>query len=161
MRRRISQLALMVAGLLMVTVFASPPPKHVPPPPAVQPSRSLPSTWAVLDQALRDQSRWYEAAASHPVVMSLPPKRVTRPPAPSGDVWWALALCESGGDPAKNTGNGFYGAFQFVLSTWRSLGYSGNPVDYSYETQREAAQSLQARSGWNQWPACARKLGLS
>lgn len=85
-------------------------------------------------------------------------------PAPSGgvitgDVWWSLALCESGGTNA-NTGNGFYGYFQFMPSTWNGIGYPGLPTDHGYETQRAAAQALQARSGWGQWPACSSKLGL-
>lgn len=78
----------------------------------------------------------------------------------NGDVWWALAVCESGGNPTTNTGNGFYGAFQFMLSTWHGIGEDGYPHDYSYEHQRAAAQRLQARSGWGQWPACSASLGL-
>jgi hypothetical protein len=77
----------------------------------------------------------------------------------TGDVWWALALCESGGANV-DTGNGYSGYFQFLDSTWRSVGYSGRAVDYGYETQVAAAQTLQARSGWGQWPACSRRLGL-
>lgn len=78
-----------------------------------------------------------------------------------GDVWGALARCESGGNPKAVGGGGrFYGAFQFSPSTWRSLGYSGLPTDYDYGTQLAAAQKLQARSGWGQWPHCSRKLGL-
>lgn len=77
-----------------------------------------------------------------------------------GGILDALARCESGGDPNKNTGNGYYGAFQFLPATWRSLGYSGLPTDHSYETQREAAGRLIARSGWGQFPGCARKLGM-
>ena len=87
-----------------------------------------------------------------------------RPAAPAnvgGDVWGALARCESGGNPRAVGGGGrYFGAFQFSLGSWHSLGYGGNPVDYPYETQLEAAQRLQARSGWGQWPHCARKLGL-
>ena len=79
---------------------------------------------------------------------------------PAGDVWASLADCESGGNAATNTGNGYYGAFQFSLPTWRSVGETGLPSDYSYSHQRAAAQRLQARSGWGQWPACSRKLGL-
>lgn len=78
-----------------------------------------------------------------------------------GDVWGALARCESGGNPKSVGGGGrFYGAFQFSPSTWRSLGYSGLPTDHDYGTQLAAAQKLQARSGWGQWPHCSRKLGL-
>lgn len=77
----------------------------------------------------------------------------------TGDIWWRLALCESGGTNA-NTGNGFYGYFQFVPSTWRSVGGTGLPTNHGYEEQKRRAQILQQRSGWGQWPACSRKLGL-
>ena len=71
-----------------------------------------------------------------------------------------LAQCESGGNYAINTGNGYYGAYQFALGTWRSLGDSGYPHQAPPHVQDEAAAKLQARSGWGQWPACSRKLGL-
>jgi LysM repeat protein len=77
-----------------------------------------------------------------------------------GSVWDQLAACESGGNWAINTGNGFYGGLQFTLSTWQSLGGSGLPSDASREEQIARAQALQARSGWGQWPACSAKLGL-
>ena len=77
-----------------------------------------------------------------------------------GSVWASLAQCESGGDPHINTGNGFYGAFQFTLSTWQAMGGTGYPHENSYETQLAMAQQLQARAGWGQWPGCAAKLGL-
>ena len=72
----------------------------------------------------------------------------------------ALRQCESGGNYRINTGNGYYGAYQFALGTWRGLGYSGMPHQAAPATQDAAARELQARSGWGQWPACARKLGL-
>ena len=79
----------------------------------------------------------------------------------SGDVWAALARCESGGNPRAVSSTGKYrGAFQFSIATWQSLGFGGDPIDHSYEVQLQAAQKLQARSGWGQWPSCARKLGL-
>jgi hypothetical protein len=78
-----------------------------------------------------------------------------------GDVWGALARCESGGNPRAVGGGGrYFGAFQFSLGTWHSLGYGGNPVDYDYGTQLAAAQRLVARGGWRQFPACSRRLGL-
>lgn len=80
---------------------------------------------------------------------------------PTGGIWAALARCESGGNPRSVSSSGtYFGAFQFSLGTWHSLGFGGNPVDYPYETQLAAAQTLQARSGWGQWPVCARSLGL-
>jgi hypothetical protein len=77
-----------------------------------------------------------------------------------GSVWDQLAACESGGNWAINTGNGYYGGLQFTLSTWQSLGGSGLPSDASREEQIARAEALQARSGWGQWPVCAAKLGL-
>jgi hypothetical protein len=76
-------------------------------------------------------------------------------------VWAALARCESTSNPDAVGGGGrYYGAFQFSVGTWRSVGGTGLPTDHPYEVQLAAAQRLQARSGWSQWPACARKLGL-
>jgi len=83
------------------------------------------------------------------------------PVAPPGGVWAALRQCESGGNYATNTGNGYYGAYQFSLATWLGLGYSGLPSNAPPAVQDAAAQQLQARSGWGQWPACSAKLGLS
>ena len=72
-----------------------------------------------------------------------------------------LAQCESGGNWAISSGNGYYGGLQFDLSTWRSTGYSGYPHQASKATQIAAGQKLHSRSGWSPWPACSRKLGLS
>jgi uncharacterized protein YabE (DUF348 family) len=77
-----------------------------------------------------------------------------------GDVWAALANCESGGNPATNTGNGFYGMYQFTLGTWQAMGGTGLPSEASAATQTAMAQRLQASAGWGQWPACAASLGL-
>jgi hypothetical protein len=79
---------------------------------------------------------------------------------PGEDVWARLRACESGGNYAANTGNGFYGAYQFSLSTWQAIGYGGYPHEAAPAVQDEAARRLQARSGWGQWPACSRRLGL-
>jgi hypothetical protein len=85
----------------------------------------------------------------------------TRPLIPlTHPAWERLRRCESGGRYDINTGNGFYGAYQFVPSTWRGLGYPGMPHLAPPGMQDEAAQKLQARSGWGQWPACTRRLGL-
>jgi hypothetical protein len=87
------------------------------------------------------------------------------PPAPAvraavSDPWAALRRCESNGDYGADTGNGYYGAYQFTLGTWESLGYRGLPSQASPAEQDQAAQTLEARRGWGQWPSCARQLGL-
>ena len=75
-------------------------------------------------------------------------------------VWAALRKCESNGNYAINTGNGYYGAYQFAASTWRKLGFTGLPHVASAATQDQAARKLQAQQGWGPWPACTRNLGL-
>src|SRR5262249_56109989 len=48
-----------------------------------------------------------------------------KPPTPvisDATVWDQIAKCESGGNWAINTGNGYYGGLQFNLSTWQSNG---------------------------------------
>ncbi|MDB5168845.1 MAG: Transglycosylase-like domain protein [Candidatus Saccharibacteria bacterium] len=72
----------------------------------------------------------------------------------------ALRNCESGGNYQANTGNGYYGAYQFDLRTFHGLGYSGRPDQASPATQDAAADRLQKGRGWSPWPSCARKLGL-
>ena len=68
----------------------------------------------------------------------------------------AIAACESGGNPATNTGNGFYGKFQFTLSTWQSVGGTGNPAAASEAEQNQRAALLYAREGAAPWPVCGR-----
>jgi len=76
-------------------------------------------------------------------------------------VWDALARCESGGNWAINTGNGYYGGLQFSLGTWQAYGGSGLPSNNSREEQiRIATKVRDASGGYGAWPACARSLGL-
>ena len=81
-------------------------------------------------------------------------------PAPATSVWTDLAACESGGDWAANTGNGYYGGLQFSLETWQGLGGAGYPHEASAATQIAMGQRLQAEQGWGAWPGCAAQLGL-
>jgi hypothetical protein len=76
------------------------------------------------------------------------------------EVWAALRKCESNNRYDINTGNGYYGAYQFAAGTWTKLGYKGLPHRAAPAVQDEAAKRLQAKAGWGQWPACSRKLGL-
>ena len=98
------------------------------------------------------------SVAATPSTYSTP--RATAAPVTSGSVWDQLARCESGGNWAINTGNGYYGGLQFSLSTWRAVGGSGLPSDASREEQIARAESVLARQGWGAWPACSAKLGL-
>jgi hypothetical protein len=74
--------------------------------------------------------------------------------------WAQLRACESSGNYTTNTGNGFYGAYQFDVQTWRGLGYSGVASQAPPAVQDQAAQRLYQSRGWEPWPACSAKLGL-
>ncbi|QSR32735.1 resuscitation-promoting factor [Nocardioides sp. S5] len=89
------------------------------------------------------------------------PEEPTSNFADGGTVWDSLAQCESGGNWAINTGNGYYGGLQFSLSTWRAYGGPGYPHQQSRETQIAIAEKLRAATGgYGSWPGCAAKLGL-
>ncbi|WP_411375666.1 transglycosylase family protein [Arthrobacter sp. MPF02] len=79
----------------------------------------------------------------------------------STSTWDALAQCESGGNWATNTGNGYSGGLQFSPSTWSAYGGTGSPADASREQQIAVAEQVQASQGWGAWPSCAAQLGLS
>ena len=94
---------------------------------------------------------------------SIPARKQKPAPAPvvaTGSVWDQLAKCESGGNWAINTGNGFYGGLQFTLSSWKATGGSGYPHQASREEQIMRAEKLLAMQGWGAWPACSAKIGL-
>lgn len=104
-----------------------------------------------------------EQVVTEPVVSASPTPTARQTSAPAvagGSVWDQLAICESGGNWAINTGNGFYGGLQFTLSSWQAVGGSGLPSDASREEQIMRAERLLAIQGWGAWPACTSKLGL-
>ena len=75
------------------------------------------------------------------------------------ETWERLAQCESGGNWAINTGNGYYGGLQFSLSSWRLVGGQGYPHQNSKWEQIYRAELLHDRQGWGAWPACSDRLG--
>lgn len=80
------------------------------------------------------------------------------PAAATGDAWYKLRLCESGNDYTKNTGNGYYGAYQYNLSTWNNYGGFARPDLAPAAVQDAKAQADHARRGWSPWPACSKRL---
>ncbi|WP_461174110.1 transglycosylase family protein [Arthrobacter sp. Z1-9] len=81
--------------------------------------------------------------------------------ATSTSTWDALAQCESSGNWAINTGNGYAGGLQFSPTTWAAYGGTGSAADASREQQIAVAERVQASQGWGAWPSCSAKLGLS
>jgi resuscitation-promoting factor RpfA len=78
---------------------------------------------------------------------------------PSANIWLRLRTCESGNRYDINTGNGYYGAYQFDLATWRSVGGTGLPSNASKSEQDYRALYLYRMRGWQPWE-CASILGL-
>ncbi|GAA4019440.1 transglycosylase family protein [Allokutzneria multivorans] len=78
---------------------------------------------------------------------------------PSVSDWQRLRMCESTDRYDTNTGNGYYGAYQFDLPTWRSVGGTGLPSQASKAEQDFRALYLYRMRGWQPWE-CAGKLGL-
>jgi len=75
------------------------------------------------------------------------------------DKRWAkkTSECESGRDPnAYNSSGPYYGAFQFLKSTWSSSPKSpgGKPTRYNWKTQAVVAVKLKHRDGKGHWPVC-------
>ena len=68
--------------------------------------------------------------------------------------WDAVAACESGGNWAINTGNGYYGGLQFTMGTWQSNGGSGSPHNASREEQIRVAENVLQSQGIGAWPSC-------
>jgi hypothetical protein len=68
----------------------------------------------------------------------------------------AIAACESGGDPGAVDASGTYrGKYQFDMSTWQSLGGSGDPAKAPEATQDKLAVKLYNQRGTAPWGRCA------
>ena len=67
-----------------------------------------------------------------------------------------VRYCESGnhGLYRANTGNGFYGAYQFTLSSWRAVGGWGMPHHARPLEQDYRAVKLRWLQGTGAWPVC-------
>ncbi len=75
--------------------------------------------------------------------------------------WDRVASCESGGNWAINTGNGYQGGLQFSPSTWRSHGggeYAPSAHLATKEEQIAVAERVLGSQGRGAWPVCGRGL---
>jgi LysM repeat protein len=112
-----------------------------------------------------------QPVSAAPVTAPAPAPAVSYAPAPApavnyaagSTIWDRIAQCESGGNWAINTGNGFYGGLQFTSGTW--LGYGGGAYApradlASRDAQIAVAQKVQAGQGWGAWPVCSVKAGV-
>ncbi|NUV39080.1 transglycosylase family protein [Streptomyces sp. CAI-24] len=84
--------------------------------------------------------------------------------AASGEVWEKVAACESSGNWAVNTGNGYYGGLQFSGSTWAAFGgteYASRADLATREQQITVAERVLEGQGPGAWPTCSVKAGLT
>jgi peptidoglycan hydrolase-like protein with peptidoglycan-binding domain len=97
--------------------------------------------------------------AAGAVVLSLVVPFTAASADPSASVWHRLRNCESSDEYGIDTGNGYYGAYQFNLATWQSVGGAGYPNKASKGEQDARALILYRERGWQPW-TCASILGL-
>lgn len=71
-----------------------------------------------------------------------------------------LGSCESGMTATRNSGNGYYGAFQFSAGTWNAMGTGYARADLApLDVQIQAVQQLLSRSSiFGQFPGCANSM---
>jgi resuscitation-promoting factor RpfB len=121
---------------------------------------------AAAEQAAAEQAeaaRRAEQARQAQQARQSAPRSASAPRVSGGSVWDTIAQCESSGNWAMNSGNGFYGGLQFTMQSWQYVGgtqYAAMPHQASREQQIAAAERLLARQGWGAWPACSSRAGL-
>ena len=155
---------------LIVAAFAlgrcsAPAAASAPPP---EPIELVTISWdhhAATAQALEQLDAWVQSTTT---TTRITPRVMVEPNYDPGDGsrWDQLAQCETGGNWATNTGNGFGGGLQFAhqpsWSTWLSFGggeFAPHPWEASREQQIAVAERVLASSGWGAWPGCTRKFG--
>ncbi|WP_344430585.1 resuscitation-promoting factor [Amycolatopsis minnesotensis] len=96
-----------------------------------------------------------------PKIIKVGTKAAPEPEISDGDKWDRIAMCESHGNWAINTGNSYYGGLQFDAGTWRAYGgtqYAPLPHQASKAQQIAVATKVRdARGGYGAWPNCGVK----
>jgi len=147
---------------------------------AVSPLRIKPEARTVTTEQARPAPPELDEHTPHPPSPNPPPTPSTPPvdgvqqpaqdstarvdnAADSDSTWDRIAACESSGNWAIDTGNGYQGGLQFLESTWKEFGgtkYSASADKATKAQQIEIARHVQAAQGWGAWPVCSRKAGV-
>lgn len=69
-----------------------------------------------------------------------------------------LRACEAGGSYTRNSGNGYYGAYQYDKSTWGGYGGYTYASDAPASVQDQRAWETYQSRGWSPWPVCGSSL---
>ncbi|SRR6266568_1680658 len=101
-----------------------------------------------------------ETTDGAPVPTMMPTPTVNNASTISDEAINYLGTCEAGMNPSKNTGNGYYGAFQFSYGTWKSMNSDYERADLApIEVQKAVVKQLLQRSSiYGQFPGCAAKM---
>ncbi|MFE4974823.1 transglycosylase family protein [Kitasatospora sp. NPDC056651] len=124
-------------------------------------------TAAATTSAATKRNRVRMAVVAGAAVAALPVAGLvtaTSASAASVSTWDAVAQCESGGNWAINTGNGFYGGLQFTSSTWAAFGGTAYASQANLATKAQqiaVAEKVLASQGPGAWPVCSVKAGLT
>lgn len=73
----------------------------------------------------------------------------------SGTSWDNVAACESGGNWAINTGNGYYGGLQFTQATWAGAGGLAYAPRADLATPEQQI-AIASKLSLSNWPVCGR-----
>jgi len=99
------------------------------------------------------------------VLMGVPILGLATPASAAPDSTWdAVAQCESTGNWAINTGNGYHGGLQFTDSTWAANGgsaYASQAEGATRDQQIAVAENVLASQGWGAWPVCSKQAGAT
>jgi LysM repeat protein len=93
--------------------------------------------------------------------VAVPLLGATSASAASESQWDQVAACESGGNWAINTGNGFFGGLQFSSSTWAAYGgtaFAPQANQASKAQQISVGEKVLAGQGKGAWPSCGVNL---
>lgn len=103
---------------------------------------------AIRQAPVQQQQQQATVVAQASVQQAPAPQKVSA----GGSYQQCVITRESGGNPrAVNASSGAGGLYQFLPSTWASLGYSGAPQDASVATQNAAFAKLYATAGTQPW----------
>jgi len=117
------------------------------PAPAAQPVASTAPAYNAQANAAPANSQ--PSFNSSPAPASAPAASTSAAP---GSFQACVIQAESGGNPtAVNPSSGAGGLYQFLPSTWQSLGFSGLPQDASVSEQNAAFSKEYAESGTSAW----------
>lgn len=180
MRTRTALLGLLSALLPLGGSPSTSTTSHPPPPQPRLPATSWPidllASWHPAPPPAPPRPATPPQPAQHPIPAPVAPQAPTpaltaastpiAPPPPGAwsGPWACIAQHESGGNPATDTGNGYWGGLQFTPGTWwayaRPLGITVPAYLTSAQVQEAVADRVLAAQGWGAWPVTSRLCGL-